>query len=465
MRCTKLSLFCFMKSDILIIGAGAAGLMAAYAAAKTLVELGSDASVVVLEKMPRPARKMMITGKGRCNFTNLKDWNDFSSHIRTNTNFVKSAFFGFPPQKVIDFFTLHGMPLVVERGDRVFPCSYKASDVVDTLVNACNGYGVKIVCDAEVKSIEKSESLFKVVLEDGSAYISRALILATGGLSYPSTGSTGDGYNWARELGYKMIPVFPSLTALVPDGYKIREDKSLHIDRRTKLSEWGSALCGIQLKNVGLQLYIQDILTEEEFGDLDFTDGGLEGPIGFQISRKAVKALINGSRVRVMLDLKYGVSLTELTTRIKEIWGEIDKDPRSARLREKERLRILLGKLMPWELIPAFTISHPEIITLERRSRTQTKVWVNLVSIAKALKAWPFDIAGYVGYERAVVTAGGVDTSQFVAKTMESRLDKGLYMCGELMDIDADTGGYNLQLAFSTGHLAGESAAKSLLRK
>ena len=171
MRCTKLSLFCFMKSDILIIGAGAAGLMAAYAAAKTLVELGSDASVVVLEKMPRPARKMMITGKGRCNFTNLKDCNDFRSHIRTNPNSVKPAFFGFPPQKVIDFFTLHGMPSVVERGDRVFPCSYKASDVVDTLVNACNGYGVKIVGDAEVKSIEKSESLFKVGLEDGSAYM------------------------------------------------------------------------------------------------------------------------------------------------------------------------------------------------------------------------------------------------------------------------------------------------------
>ncbi len=452
-----------MKSDILIIGAGASGLMAAYAAAKTLVESGSDASVVVLEKMPRPARKMMITGKGRCNFTNLKDWNDFSSHIRTNPNFVKSAFYGFPPQKVIDFFTTHGMPSVVERGDRAFPSSYIASDVVDTLVNACHGYGVKIECESEVKSIEKAESFFKVVLEDGSVYLSRVLIIATGGLSYPSTGSTGDGYRWAGEMGYKMIPVFPSLTALVPDGYKIREDKSLHIDRRTKLSEWGSALCGMQLKNVGLQLLVQDNLIEEEFGDVDFTDGGIEGPIGFQLSRKAVKSLVNGSKVRVVLDLKPGVTLTDLTTRIKEIWSEIDKDPRSAHIREKERLRILLGKLMPWELIPAFSLSHPEIITLERRSRTQTKVWINLVSISKALKSWTFDIVGYVGYERAVVTAGGIDTSQFVSKTMESRLDKGLYMCGELMDIDADTGGYNLQLAFSTGHLAGESAAKSLV--
>ena len=164
-----------------------------------------------------------------------------------------------------------------------------------------------------------------------------------------------------------------------------------------------------------------------------------------------------------MLDLKPGVPLTELTARVKELWTEVDKDPRSRRLHEKEKCRILLGKLMPWDLIPAFRAMNPGIITLERRGRTDTKVWVNLVSIAKALKEWRFDIQGYVGYERAVVTAGGVDTDGVVAKTLESRMTPGLHFCGEVLDIDSDTGGYNLQTAFSTGRLAGESAAKSLL--
>ncbi len=449
-----------MRSEIVVIGAGASGLMAAYHAARALVDAGSAAQVTVLEKMPRPARKVMITGKGRCNFTNVKDWNAFSGHIRSKANFVKSAYYNLPSQAVVDWFEGFGMPTVVERGDRAFPASHHASDVVDTLVNACLSLGVKIETEAEVSSIESG---FTVKLVDGREWKCARLIVATGGLSYPTTGSTGDGLRWATELGHKLVPTFPSLTALVPKGYKQTEDKDLHIDRSTPLSELGSLLCGIQLKNIQLSLLIEGTEADSEFGDIDFTDGGLEGPVGFQLSRKAVKALINGSRVSLDLDLKPGVDLTELTVRIKQLWAEIEKDPRSRGVREKERCRILLGKLMPRELIPGFTAMHPEILTLERRSRTETKVWVNLVSIAKALKSWPFDIAGYVGYERAVVTAGGVSTDEFVAKTMESRLVPGLYLCGEVLDIDADTGGYNLQLAFSTGALAGLNAAKSLL--
>ena len=449
-----------MKSEIVIIGAGASGLMAAYHAARTLVDAGQAAQVTVLEKMPRPARKVMITGKGRCNFTNVKDWNAFSGHIRSKANFVKSAFYNLPSQAVVDWFEGFGMETVVERGDRAFPASHHASDVVDTLVNACLSLGVKIETEAEVAAIEPG---FNVKLTDGREWKCSRLIVATGGLSYPTTGSTGDGLRWAEELGHHIVPTFPSLTALVSKGYKLQEDKDLHIDRSTPLSELGQALCGVQLKNIQLSLQIEGTEVDSEFGDIDFTDGGLEGPVGFQLSRKAVKALVNGSRVSVLLDLKPGVDLTELTARIKELWAEIEKDPRSRGVREKERCRILLGKLMPRELIPGFTAMHPEIITLERRGRADTKVWVNLVSIAKALKAWQFDIAGYVGYERAVVTAGGVSTDDFIAKTMESRLVPGLYLCGEVLDIDADTGGYNLQLAFSTGALAGINAAKSLL--
>lgn len=449
-----------MKSDIVVVGGGASGLMAAYCAAKTLVSAGSDAQVTLLEKMPRPARKVMITGKGRCNLTNVKDWNEFSAHIRSNPNFVKSAFYTLPPEALLDWFAGFGMRSVVERGDRAFPESYRASDVVDTLVNACNSLGVKIVCEAEVESVKPG---FSLTLSDGSVWNCRTLIIATGGLSYPGTGSSGDGLRWAEELGHKIEPTFPSLTALVPRGYKLVEGKGLHIDRSTALSPLGEKLCGVHLKNISLSLEIGGTDAGTEFGDIDFTDGGLEGPLGFQLSRKAVKSMLNGARVSLSLDLKPGVSLTELTERVGQLWKEVDKDPRSVRLREKEKCRILLGKLMPWDLIPTFVEMNPGIMTLERRSRTDTKLWVNLPTIAKALKSWRFDIAGFVGYERAVVTAGGVSSESVVAKTMASRVVPGLFFCGEVLDVDSDTGGYNLQTAFSTGALAGGSAAKYIL--
>ena len=490
-----------MKADIIIIGGGAAGLMAAWSAAATLVEAGSDASVTVLEKMPRPGRKIMITGKGRCNFSNIKDWNSFSAHIRSKANLVKPAFYSFTPDDTLRFFESNGMPYVVERGDRAFPASHRASEVVDTLVRACHGVGVKIETGTEVEEISSAASGFTVKATDGRQWTCRKLIIATGGLSYPGTGSTGDGYRFAKALGHSVTPLFPSLTALVPKGYKHilprgntpegvshtldptavavppltvprvarpseilpgEDDEQHHIDRSTPLSETGELLCGVHLKNVGVQLTVEGTIAESEFGDLDFTDGGIEGPIGFQLSRKAVKSLINGSRVSLVLDMKPGIPLSDITARVKELWTEVDKDPRSRKLHEKEKCRILLGKLMPWELIPGFRAMHPEIMTLERRGRTETKVWVNLPSIAKALKEWKFDIEGYVGYERAVVTAGGVSADEVVPKTLESRLVPGLYFCGEVLDLDSDTGGYNLQTAFSTGRLAGWNAARNL---
>lgn len=462
-----------MKADIIVIGGGASGLMAAWSAARTSVDAGRDVSVTVLEKMPRPGRKIMITGKGRCNFTNVKDWNAFSGHIRSKAGFVKPSFYNLPPEKVIGLFESYGMESVVERGERAFPASHRASDVVDVLVSACNSLGVKIETNSEVTSV-KAGATFTVTLADARAYSCRKLIVATGGLSYPGTGSTGDGYLWASSTGHRIEQLFPSLTALVPKGYKLACDSEnaasgagaaivpegpSYIHRETPLSELGRKLCGIQLKNVQATLSVDGNAAQSEFGDIDFTDGGIEGPVGFTLSRKAVKAMVNGSKASLSLDLKPGVSLTEVTERVKELWTEIDRDPRSRRLREKERCRILLGKLMPWDLIPAFTEMHPEIITLERRSRTETKVWVNLPSIAKALKEWDFPLAGHVGYERAVVTAGGVSTDDVVAKTLESRLVPGLHFCGEVLDIDSDTGGYNLQTAFSTGALAGRCAA------
>lgn len=443
-----------MKSDILVVGGGASGLMAALQAARTLASMGRCADVTLLEKMPRPARKLMITGKGRCNFTNLKDWNDFSGHIRAGSRFVKSAWYGFSPAEACSFFESEGIAVTVERGDRAFPVSHRAADIVDALVRACRTAGVRLETDAEVATVEHlpGDGGFRLACTDGRVCSCRKLILATGGLSYPASGSSGDGLRWAQDLGHSLSPTFPSLTALVPQGYKLAAagDPALrrHIPRETPLAPLGERLCGVSLKNVNVRLLVEETLAGEAFGDIDFTDGGIEGPVGFQLSRKAVKSMLGGSRVALVLDLKPGVPEEELSRRVQGLREEVQRDPRSMRLRDKEKQRILLGKLMPWTLIPGFVSMLGAVAEPEK--------------IAAMLKSWRFDLAGFVGYERAVVTAGGVCTDEVISKTMESRLTPGLFFCGEMLDVDCDTGGYNLQSAFSTGTLAGRSAAASL---
>ena len=469
--------------DIIIIGAGAAGLMAAVGAAE------SGCRVVVLEKMPRPGRKIMITGKGRCNFTNMKPWNEFSSHIHPKPNFLKPSFYNLTSEKMLEFMQANGLETVVERGDRAFPASHLATDVVDTLVRAAENAGAEILCGKEVQSVQCHEkdiqTSFTLKCCDGSSYSCRRLIVCTGGLSYPATGSTGDGYRFADSFGHKISQLFPSLTAIVPLGYKadddidkadrlidgigifpppgrgrgplekwegangvnsLSTDEKYHINRSTPLSEAGKLLCGNQLKNIQITLTIDGNEVQSEFGDLDFTDGGMEGPVGFKVSRKCVKALINGSKVTVTLDLKPAVDPESLKCRISRIWDEICKDRRNSNKQYRDKFRILLGKVMPMSLIPAFLKAHPN---------------ADHKTLSKILKGWKFEIAGYVGYERCVVTAGGISCDEITAKTLESKLIPGLYFAGEVLDLDADTGGYNLQTAFSTGYLAGISAAKS----
>lgn len=442
--------------DILIIGGGAAGLMAAAGAGATMAAKGEEGRITVLEKMPRPGRKIMITGKGRCNFTNVKPWNEFSGHVHPKPNFLKPAFYNLTSDKMIDFLESHGMEAVVERGDRAFPTSHLASDVVDALVRAAYRAGAEIVCGKEVKDIIAEDGSFSIKCADKSEYVCEKLIICTGGLSYPKTGSTGDGFRWASEMGHKLKPMFPSLTAVVPKGYKddqIKEaEKSIkgHIDRGTPLTEIGQALCGNQLKNVGLTLFVDGNEVQDEFGDMDFTDGGIEGPIGFKVSRKCVNAIVNGSKVSVSIDMKPAVDDEDLAVRISTLWNEISKDRKTSGKPYKDRFRILLTKLLPASLIAGFMKLNPN---------------ADHKTIAKALKNWKMEVTGFVGYERCVVTAGGVSQDDVAPKTLESKVIPGLYFAGEVLDLDADTGGYNLQTAFSTGYLAGISAAKSMIIK
>ena len=483
-----------MRSDIVIIGGGAAGLVAAVGAAQVLSQSENGGTVTVLEKMPKAGRKVMITGKGRCNFTNVKDWADFSAHIRTDVNFVSPAWHNLTPENVIELFKRNGMRAVVERGDRAYPESHMAGDVVDTLLRACTLAGVKVVTDCEVKTIDVTSRGFsldcvqttrKQVREreeltiEPVEYNCRKLIIATGGLSYPGTGSTGDGYMWAEELGHSVASCYPSLTALVPVGYKestplageikqafrgrtvygkTKERKiaplpkwypqfEKHIERVTPLSDLGELFNGNNLDNVQLTLSVNGQQVQQEFGDIEFTDGGLEGPLGFMVSRKAVKALNDGQKVAVSIDLKPAVELEKLDADVHAKWEEVIHDDRSKGQSFQRLFRIMLGKFIPWNITLAFLKTNPK---------------VSVDSLAATMKDWRLDIAGFVGFERCVITAGGISTAELTAKTLESKKQPGLYFAGEVLDMDCDTGGYNLQMAFATGFLAGQSAAKSL---
>lgn len=432
-------------ADIVIIGAGAAGLMAAAGAG-----VRPESKVIVLEKMPRAGRKIMITGKGRCNFTNLKNWNDFSGHIHPRPNFLKHAFYNLTSEKMMQFMEDYNLDVVVERGDRVFPASHRSADIVDKLVEIASSKGCEILYNKNVSEINKTEDTFRVETSDGDIFTCRKVIICTGGLSYPGTGCSGDGYRWAEGMEHTIKPTFPSLTAIVPKGYKIdgfSSEMKGHIHRETPRAELGQLLCGIQLKNVGLSVIVDGNEAQNEFGDFDFTDGGMEGPLGFKVSRKCVNAISNGSKVTVVIDMKPAVELEDLHKRVKKLWDEISTDSRWGKKQYKDRFRHMLTKLLPSDLIAGFMKCNPNI---------------DHHSLAKALKTWKMDIVGFVGYERCVITAGGINTNELVSKTLESKLINGLYFAGEVLDLDGDTGGYNLQIAFSTGYLAGMSAAKSL---
>lgn len=403
-----------MEHDVIIVGAGAAGLMAAVAAA----ERGRN--VLLLEKMDQAGRKLRITGKGRCNLTNTSPLRDTLTHIGPEPRWLRNAYGRFFNQELMDFFESRGVALTVERGNRVFPASGKSLDIFLALINDLEQRdNVTIRKNTTVKKIETFEGqATAVILANGEHIACRHIVLATGGLSYPTTGSTGAGLRMAAELGHTVVESVPALVALrcqeqIPDE-----------------------MVGFQLKNVALT-----VADKSFFGEMTFCDDGLAGPIVLSASRIASRPLHEGQTLTAHLDLKPALSPEQLDRRL-----QADLAANGTRI-FNDALRLWL----PAELIPlALKQLHIEYykrlhqITGDERRR-----------LGRWLKDVPFTLTGTHDYNEAIITQGGVSVAEVNPKTMESKLIQGLYIVGELLDLDADTGGYNLQIAFSTGHAAG----------
>ncbi len=405
-----------------MVGGGAAGLMAAGQAA----EAGSE--VVLLEKMKRPGRKICISGKGRCNITNIAELSEFIQHFGKTGRFLRQPFNRFFSAELMQFFAQHGLELVKERGGRVFPTSGKAPDVLKTFLRWLEGLPVSIRPDSRVDELLVEEGKLRGVVCNGNPIYGQAVILTTGGKSYPATGSTGDGYRLAESVGHKIVPFRPALVPVETEG---------NLARR---------LTGLHLRNVGVQLFVNGKKKQDGFGELQFMKYGLSGPVILTVSGLIVDALRAGKKVGLVLDLKPALDVQKLDSRLLRDFNE----------RRKERMDSVLRGLMAREMVSvclsATGISADRLAGEVRAAeRKQLRHWLKNIS---------FTVTGYRGFKEAIVTAGGVDLGLVNPRTMESKCCPGLYLAGELLDLQADTGGYNLQAAFSTGWLAGRSAAE-----
>ena len=409
--------------EIIVIGAGAAGLMAAYGAA----QLSVQNKVTVVEKNSRPARKVMITGKGRCNVTNNCDINSLIANTTKNGKFLYSAFGNFNSADTMNFFEEHGVPLKTERGNRVFPVSDRAVDIVDALVKAVQKNCDIIEGTAEAV-IANDDKVIGVKLADGRTLEADCVILATGGMSYPLTGSTGDGYRMAKALGHTVTELTPSLIGLeCHEGFCTR-------------------LAGLSLKNVTLSVFEDGKKKPlyKEMGELLFTHTGISGPL--TLSASAHLRNMGKREYFAEIDLKPALDETQLDKRIlRDFEDSSNRDFANS-----------LDKLLPKSIIPVIiNMSGIEPhIKVNQISREHRRLLIN------AVKHFKLNITGFRPIEEAIVTSGGISVKEIDPATMMSKLISGLFFAGEVIDVDAYTGGFNLQIAFSTGLLAGESAAK-----
>lgn len=406
-------------SKVIIIGAGAAGIMAAVSA--TL----NGHTVSIYEKNDRIGRKLYITGKGRCNITNAADMKTIMENVVNNSKFLYSAFKQFDNQDVVEMLENAGCPTKVERGNRVFPVSDKSSDVIKAFQKILSELSVEVNLKAEVNSLIIEDSICKgIKLADKSIYAD-AVIVATGGRSYPGTGSTGDGYRFAKNSGHKVGKLYPSL---VP--FTLEEKEEI------------KQLQGLSLKNVAVEIYDGDKNIYKDFGEMLFTHFGISGPTLISASSYAVERIIDDKKkLRIVIDLKPALDNEKLDARLL-------RDFESAK---NKQLKNVLPELLPIKLIPevlrqADLKEDIKICNITRKER---------LKLLYALKNLSYTIDGVRGFEEAIITKGGVDVSDINPKTMESRLITSLYFVGEVLDIDALTGGYNLQVAWSTGYVAG----------
>lgn len=409
-----------MKADVIVIGAGPAGMMAAYAAA------GQGADVLLLEKNEKTGRKLRITGKGRCNLTNNSDVREVMANIPGESRFLYSALTAFPPERVMGFFEDHGLPLKTERGKRVFPQSDQANDVANLMQRLCRESGVSIL-RAEAKGISLHDGAVSGVKIQDETVSCKACIVCTGGLSYPLTGSTGDGYRFAKAAGHTVTPLRPSLVPLEsPDPCCAR-------------------LQGLSLKNVELRVYENDRLLCREQGEMLFTHFGVSGPLVLSASSRMRH--FDRAAYRLEIDLKPALDEKTLDLRIQ----------RDLKKYQNKEFRNALCDLMPHALIPELVrlTEAPEALRANEVTR-ETRL-----RLLRNLKAFPIEVSGTRPYAEAIVTAGGVSTKEINPRSMQSKLISGLYFAGEVLDLDAYTGGFNLQIAWSTGRLAGISAAET----
>ena len=411
-------------SKVLIIGGGAAGMMAAAFAAK------NGNRVEVFEKNEKLGKKLFITGKGRCNITNAADLEDFFSAVTSNPKFLYSAFYSFTNEQVISFFEELGVKTKVERGGRVFPVSDHSSDVIQALKSEMERLEVKINLNAEVKELitEKSstgETVNGIRLVSGKKISGDAVIVATGGISYPSTGSTGDGYRFARRCGHKVSELSPSLVPM-------------------EVKEWyAGELMGLSLRNIEIRITDGKKKLYQEFGEMLFTHYGVTGPVILSASSVVGKKL-KDTELTLHIDLKPALTEEQLDKRVL----------REFETNHNRQFKNAVDSLFPSKLRPVIV----ELSGIPEEKKVHEITKEERLRFVRLIKDFTMTLTGLRGYNEAIITKGGVSVKEIDPGTMESKLVKGLYFAGEVLDLDAVTGGYNLQIAWSTGYLAGMNA-------
>lgn len=410
-------------SKMIVIGGGPAGMFAAIAAA----EADRNNKVVLLEKNEKLGKKLYITGKGRCNITNAGEMETLFAHVVSNTKFLYSAFYTYNNERVIDFFEKNGLKTKVERGNRVFPASDHSSDVIAALQRVLKEKKVEVLLHTEVETLlsDSERGVTGVRLKDGRELAADKVIVATGGCSYPSTGSTGDGYRFAEALGHSVVEPRPSLVPF------------------NTIEPYVAQLQGLSLKNVEIRIYNGKKLLFEEFGEMLFTHFGVSGPLLLSASAK-LKPKETEKPLAMAIDLKPSISEEQLDGRLLREFQET----------KNKQFKNAVGSLFPAKLTPVMI----KLSGIDPEKRVNEVTREERLAFVKLIKAFPVTLNGLRDFNEAIITKGGVKVKEVDPSTMESKLVKNLYFCGEVLDLDAMTGGYNLQIAWSTGYLAGNSA-------